>query len=125
MTARLVGSGPVAAAIADALDQEGGDEARVVLIVPSPIDAAATIAAMRDAAPDGGGSILLVMPAEAGTIDRQMLVAGIAPLAVELAPKVRISVIDPTPDATVRDIVAAAAFLIGASSTTGQVLRVG
>lgn len=66
--------------------------------------------------------LLMLMPAVAA-IERAMLLAAVGPLAHELAPR-RIGAIDVAESASADRVVAAACFLAGARSTTGQVLRV-
>jgi hypothetical protein len=68
--------------------------------------------------------ILLLAGSELTAVDRAALLAAIGPLAVELAPGRRIGALDLTRDASIADSVAAARFLCGAESTTGQVLRI-
>lgn len=50
--------------------------------------------------------------------------AGIGPLAVERAPGVRVNAIIAAADADLADVEAAALFLEGARSTTGQLLEI-
>ncbi|MGY4398890.1 hypothetical protein ACVWZA_004100 [Sphingomonas sp. UYAg733] len=68
-------------------------------------------------------TLILVGPDLTG-IDRAMLVAAIAPLAIELAPARRIGALDVADGAAAADVAAAARFLIEAGSTTGQTLRI-
>lgn len=74
------------------------------------------------AARGGDAVVLLLVPAVAA-IERAMLLAALGPLARELAPR-RIGAIDVAESASADRVVAAARFLAGARSTTGQVLRV-
>jgi hypothetical protein len=67
---------------------------------------------------------LLVVDAPVPALDRALLLAAIEPLAVELAPHMRIGAIDVAPGALLTDVAAAAAFLAGARSTTGQILKI-
>lgn len=67
---------------------------------------------------------LVVVAPDIAPVDRAMILAGIAPLAVELGPERRIGALDITADACEADILATARFLAGAESTTGQMLTV-
>ena len=79
------------------------------------------VAALRAAA---GDVVLLVIEPSVPELDKAMLLAAIGPLAVERAPAVRIAALDVADGADLADVVAAAAFLVVAHSTTGQVLRI-
>jgi hypothetical protein len=68
-------------------------------------------------------ALLVILP-EVAPIARAMLLAGISVLAGELAPATRIGAIDIAEGADPADVIAAAHFLAGAASTTGQVLVV-
>lgn len=81
-----------------------------------------TVIDMVRAARAGDAVVLLLLPAVAA-IERAMLLAAVGPLAHELAPR-RIGAIDVAESASADRVVAAARFLAGARSTTGQVLRV-
>ena len=84
---------------------------------------AADLASLRTAATDHA-MVLLVLAPTVPKLDRAMLLATIGPLAVELAPGVRIGAIELEAGANIEDVVAAAVFLATAESTTGQVLQV-
>ena len=71
-----------------------------------------------------GEIVLLLIDSSVSPLDRAMLIAAIGPLAVELAPRVRIGAIDVAAGAAPEDAAVAARFLAGARSTTGQVLTV-
>ena len=84
---------------------------------------AGAVAAVR-AAPRGSGVVLLVIEAQVAAIDRAMLIAALGPLAIELAPATRLVALDLAADAAPADVAAAAEYLAGARSTTGQMLRI-
>jgi len=71
-----------------------------------------------------GDVIVLVIDPGVTALDRAMLVAALGPLAAELAPAVRIGVIDVVEGALPDHIDAAARFLATARSSTGQLLTV-
>lgn len=81
------------------------------------------VAAVR-AAPRESGIVLLVIDAAVAALDRAMLLAAVAPLAVELAPQTRIAALDLGEDVACDAVLAAADFLVSAHSTTGQVLEI-
>ena len=85
--------------------------------------AAADLAGLRPAAGESKLLLLIIMP-DVPAIDRAMLLAAVGPLAVDLAPDVRIAAIVVAPDATVADVAEAAGFLATAESTTGQTVRI-
>lgn len=82
-----------------------------------------SVAAVR-AAPRGG-LVLLVIAGTVPKLDRAMLLAALGPLAEELAPTTRLAALEVGEGADPAAVVAAGVFLAGATSTTGQVLRVG
>jgi hypothetical protein len=71
-----------------------------------------------------GEVVLLAIDPMVAAVDRAMLIGAVGPLAVELAPVVRIGALDVTDGAVVADIAAAAQFLATARSTTGQILKI-
>ncbi|MEG3088645.1 Rossmann fold domain-containing protein [Sphingomonas sp. PB4P5] len=91
------------------------------LVLPALAPLADTLAAIEAAMAD---MILLLAGADLSAVDRAMLLAAIGPLAVARAP-LRVCALDIAAGATVADVVAAAQFLAGAASTTGQVLAIG
>ena len=92
-----------------------------VVVADAGVPVAPIIAALRRS---GAEFALLVVDAPVPALDRALLLAAIGPLAVELAPRTRIGAIDIAPGAALSDVAAAAAFLAGARSTTGQVLKI-
>lgn len=68
--------------------------------------------------------LLLVIAPDVPDLDRAMLVAAVGPLAVDLAPDLRIAAIDLAAGADDDDVAAAAVFLATAESTTGQTVRI-
>ena len=87
-----------------------------------PGDDAAALA--RAAAAGGAGSVLLVFDPALAPLEVALARAALPPLAVELAPEVRVNALAAATDADPADVEAAAHFLAGARSTTGQVLDV-
>ncbi|WP_404368210.1 Rossmann fold domain-containing protein [Sphingomonas sp. MMS24-J45] len=91
--------------------------ANVALVFPR---GAADLAAV----PDAVAVALLVIASDVPDLDRAMVLAAIGPLAAARAPAQRIAAIDVAPGADEADVVAAARFLAGAESSTGQALRI-
>lgn len=81
------------------------------------------VAAVR-AAPRDSGLVLLVIDDAMAAVDHAMLLAAVAPLAVELAPQTRLVALDLGASAAREAVLAAAEFLVTARSTTGQVLEI-
>ncbi|MGY2735248.1 Rossmann fold domain-containing protein [Sphingomonas sp. UYP23] len=81
------------------------------------------VAAVRSA-PRDSGMVLLVIDGRVAALDRAMLRAAVAPLAVELAPATRLAALDVGANATRTAVAAAADYLVSARSTTGQVLEI-
>lgn len=124
MMTRVVGEGPIAMALRDAGVSDDGAASAQFVVAAVPIDPVVTIAMLRQQVPAGNVTVLVVPPASAAP-ERAMLLAAIAPLAIEFAPARRLSAVDAAETAVAADVVAAAIFLASAKSTTGQVLRVG
>jgi hypothetical protein len=61
---------------------------------------------------------------DAPALDRAMLRAAIGPLAIELAAAQRLNAVDIGSDAAEDAVIAAARFLAGAGSITGQLVEV-
>jgi len=76
---------------------------------------------MRDAEAE---FVLLLIDSPVPALDRAMLIAAIAPLAIDVAPHTRIGAIDVAAGADPDAVAAAARFLAAAGSTTGQILTV-
>ena len=72
-----------------------------------------------------GESRIVVIPATLDPLAMAQARAAIGPLAIELAPAVRVNAVAPTEHAQHADVDAAVAFLEQARSTTGQLLVVG
>ena len=72
-----------------------------------------------------GGDVVLVVGPGMDALELARALASVGPLAVELAPAARINVVVAGEGAEPDDVAAAARFLDGARSTTGQVLEVG
>ena len=120
MTMRIIGDGALAVALTRADESD-----TVFVIADAGADPLETAALLRRAVPPAGGAVVLLVPAAGAALDRQLVLAMIPLLASELAPATRVSAVDIAPDAATATIVEAAAFLAAATSTTGQVLRVG
>ena len=93
----------------------------VALVMPEGI--ADGLPALR-AAGQGPASVLCLIEESVPKLDRALLIAAIGPLAVEFAPAVRIVALDLAEGAHPDDVAAAAIFLTGAASTTGQILQI-
>lgn len=93
---------------------------RAALLFPRTAEDVGSVAAVRDAS----GVVLLVIESNVPDLDRAMLLASVGPLAVAAAPEMRIGAIDLGAEADVGDVTAAALFLTGAESSTGQTLRI-
>jgi hypothetical protein len=102
------------AAVAAALDGQA-----TVMAARAPV--ADTVTAIEAAE---GEVVLVLVGADLPAVERAMLLAAIGPLAVARAPG-RVCALDVGAHADLADVVAAARFLAGAGSTTGQVLRAG
>lgn len=81
-------------------------------------------AALVRTAAKTAGSVLLLLDPALDPLAAALARAAVGPLAVELAPEVRVNALAPGAHADPADIEAAAEFLEGARSTTGQVLQV-
>ena len=79
-------------------------------------------ALVRDAI---GESRIVLIPANLDPLTMAQARAAIGPLAIELAPAVRVNAVAPLRVAQQPDVNAAVAFLEQARSTTGQLLVVG
>ena len=71
------------------------------------------------------GDVVLVVGAGLDALALARALASVGPLAVELAPAARVNAVVAGDGAEPADVAAAARFLDGARSTTGQVLEVG
>ena len=85
---------------------------------------AAVIEQLRGCCAARPEAILLVVTAGVAALDRALLRAALGPLAVAFAPAVRINALDVARQADQDDVVAAARYLAGAASTTGQWLEI-
>lgn len=100
------------------------DDAVAVTIADPGSAADAIIAELRATRADERDSVLLLIAGDVPILDRAMLHAAIGPLAGELAPEKRINAIDIASDAALENVIAAARYLSGAESTTGQLLEI-
>ena len=82
------------------------------------------LADLRAARTGERDSVLLLIAGDVPALDRAMLRAAIGPLAIELAPAMRLNAVDVVGGAADDDVIAAARFLAVADSTTGQVIDV-
>ncbi|MEO5866442.1 MAG: Rossmann fold domain-containing protein [Sphingomonas sp.] len=87
--------------------------------------AAAIVASIRSAAIAAPESVVVLVEAGMPQPDRAMLIAAIAPLAIELAPITRLALIDIQIGAAPQNVAAVEEFLHAARSTTGQIVVVG
>ena len=71
-----------------------------------------------------GGSRIVLIPATLDPLAMAQARAAIGPLAIELAPAVRVNAVVATEGADPADVDAAVTFLENAPSTTGQLLDV-
>ena len=110
MTASLV-----AAALGDAV---------AVTIADAGSAADAVIAELRATRASERDSVLLLIAGDVSILDRAILRAAIGALAAELAPEKRVNAVDIAGDAPLDDVIAAARYLSGAESTTGQLLEI-
>ncbi len=69
-------------------------------------------------------TVIVVDGAATPPFDAHLLLASIEPLAIEAAPKRRISAVHAAPNADPADVAAATAFLLSAISVTGQIIRI-
>lgn len=111
----------VAEAVGESLAQASGTIPATTLIVAEAGRAGETVERLRQTQ---GTMVLLLIESSIPRIERAMLIAAIDPLAIERAPHGRIGALDVAPGAAPADIAAAARFLAGAGSTTGQVLTI-
>lgn len=93
-----------------------------VAVLRAVLPVAQTVAAVRGATAE---IVVLIVGDDLPAVERVMLIAALAPLAIERAPAGRLCAIDLASAADPADVDAAIAFLTDASSTTGQVLAVG
>ena len=96
-----------------------------VRIVPAT-DATA-LAELRHTVSDSQGRdehVVVLIAETVPKLDRVILIAAIAAIAMEAAPGLRVCALDLAAGAHEDDIIAAARFLATARSSTGQVLRI-
>lgn len=87
--------------------------------------AGATVGALVAAVREGAAEVIVVEVApEIAALERHLILAAIAPLAVELAPGTRLCAIDVGAGAEAEDVAAVRDWLAGADCTTGQVVAV-
>ncbi|OYY64389.1 Rossmann fold domain-containing protein [Sphingomonas sp. 28-62-11] len=121
------GQGPLAAAVMHGLanihpsiePSANGDHAALVLIADPEIALLLQRVRRADAA-----AIVIVVDCPLAPTDRHLLLAAIEPLAVEGAPKQRVSAVKVQPGAHQDDVVAAVAYLLQAVSVTGQIIQI-
>lgn len=68
------------------------------------------------------GDVIVLLAADLDALTMATMRAAIAPLAIEMAPGVRVNAVVPGVDHDVRDVAEAIDFLVTAMSTTGQIL---
>lgn len=86
----------------------------------------ALVAAVRESAAAGTATGVIVVEVAAGiaALERHLILAAIAPLAIELAPGTRLCAVDVGAGADAEDVAAVRDWLSGAECTTGQVVTV-
>ncbi|MBA4047045.1 MAG: hypothetical protein C0476_00730 [Sphingomonas sp.] len=90
------------------------------------LDAGATVGALVDAVRDRGAAAVIVVEVapDIAALDRHLILAAIAPLAIECAPGTRLCAIAVGEGADPADVAALRAYLASADCTTGQVVAV-
>jgi len=89
------------------------------------LGAGATVGALVAAVQEGAAEVIVVEVApEIAALERHLILAAIAPLAIELAPATRLCAIDVGAGAAAEDVAAVRDWLAGADCTTGQVVAV-
>lgn len=83
----------------------------------------ALLAAVR-AGGEGADAIIVDVAPDIAALERHLILAAIAPLAIELAPGIRLCAIDIGEGAAPEDVAAVRDWLAGADCTTGQVVAV-
>ncbi len=125
MTAAVVeGAGDLATALRALLaGVDGADGAALpdLILIPSG-DINAVLDRVR--AMPSPATVIVVDGAATPPFDAHLLLAAIEPLAIEAAPQRRISAVHAAPNADPADVAAATAFLLGAISVTGQIIRI-
>lgn len=87
--------------------------------------AGATVGALVAAVHDGAADAIIVEVApEIAALERHLILAAIAPLAIKLAPTTRLCAIDVGEGAEAADVATVRDWLAGADCTTGQVVQV-
>lgn len=88
--------------------------------------AGATVGALVDAVRGGGAAAVIVVEVapDIAALERHLILAAIAPLAIECAPATRLCAIDVEEGADPADVAALRDWLAGAECTTGQVVAV-
>jgi hypothetical protein len=110
----------IAGRVATAL---GDDAALVTVAAGSAIES--VLLKVHAAVSAGRQSVLVMIDPDVAGISRAMLRAAIGPLAIASAPATRVNALDIAAGASTDAVIAAAAFLATAGSTTGQVIDVG
>lgn len=125
MTAAVVeGTGDLATALRALLagvdGADGGALPDLILIPSGDINAVLD----RVRAMPSPATVIVLDGAATPPFDAHLLLAAIEPLAIEAAPQRRISAVHAAPNADPADVAAATAFLLGAISVTGQIIRI-
>ena len=107
----------------DSRDAAALGDAGVLVVADGAMTPAEVIAAVRAQGASRPECMLLLIAAGVTALDRAMLLAALGQLAVALAPDVRINALDIAADVALDDVAAAARFLVGAASTTGQIIE--
>ena len=100
--------------------------ATCVITLGADATVAALVAAVREcaAADTATGAIVVEVAAGIVALERHLILAAIAPLAIELAPGTRLCAIDVGAGAEAEDVAAVRDWLSEAECTTGQVVTV-
>lgn len=87
--------------------------------------AGATVGTLVAAVHEGAAEAIIVEVAPGiAALERHLILAAMAPLAIELAPATRLCAIDVGAGAAAADVAAVRDYLAGADGTTGQVVQV-
>ncbi len=121
MNAAMVqGTSDLAAALAAEIAVGRVDGDALVLVASG--DVATLIEGTR--ASTAQAIVIVVEMAAMKAIDAHLLIAAIEPLAIELAPQQRLCAVQVQPEVEMEDVLGTIAYLIGAKSVTGQVIRI-
>lgn len=121
--AAVIGGGPMADRLRNALAMDGEDDTRVLLLL-DPADAMAVQVAADRARQDGIAAMIAILSGPIDSLQRALIMAAIEPLALAAAPTTRIALVVADAGSDAEAIVSAARYLVSARAITGQVLSV-